>query len=152
MDERDSDGVGEEKEVLVGVDGSRASSVALAWAAEEARLRGARLRVLRAWQVPAVDYAGFANFPAELFDSLAQSAAEQLRSQVAEVLGSADAPDVELEAVEGPASKELLDRAAKAEMVVVGAHGRGGLGGLLLGSVSSLLAHHAPCPVVIVRK
>jgi nucleotide-binding universal stress UspA family protein len=50
----------------------------------------------------------------------------------------------------GNASQALLHEAKGAALLVVGSRGRGGFTGLLLGSVSQQVAHHAPCPVVIV--
>jgi nucleotide-binding universal stress UspA family protein len=58
---------------------------------------------------------------------------------------------IEREVVEGSPADVLLRAAADADLLVVGSHGRGGFAGLLLGSVSQQCAHHAPCPVVIVR-
>lgn len=45
----------------------------------------------------------------------------------------------------------LLDTAADAQMLIVGGRGRGGIPGMTLGSVTSAILHHAPCPVGIVR-
>ena len=133
----------------MGVDGSEASKEALQWALEEARLRRSSLRVVYAWLAPQIGGRGY--IPLELLDPqlLRQVAQERLDGFVDE----ADASDVELErvALEGPAAKVLVDSAQEAELLVVGSRGHGGFAGLLLGSVSQQCAHHAPCPVVIVR-
>jgi len=60
-------------------------------------------------------------------------------------------PELLLQSVGGPAAPALLQCAAHADLLVVGARGLGGLGGVLLGSVSRQCAHHAPCPTVVVR-
>lgn len=139
------------KVVVVGVDGSEGSAAALAWAAEEARLRGGTLRVVHAWHMPTVGYAGAVYLPGGAFEGVADEVGSALRSQVVEVLGMHPAVPLEQEVAEGTAAQVLLDTAKDAEMVVVGSHGRGGFAGLLLGSVSARVAHHAHCPVVIVR-
>ena len=53
-------------------------------------------------------------------------------------------------AVQGSASSAILDAAADASLVVVGARGHPKLPGSLLGSVSDQVVHHATCPVVVV--
>ncbi|HUP33419.1 MAG TPA: universal stress protein, partial [Gaiellaceae bacterium] len=72
---------------------------------------------------------------------------------LAAVVGGRD-PGIEVErrVVPEPPVEALLDAAAGADLLVVGSRGRGGFTGLLLGSVGQQVAHHAPCPVVIVRR
>ena len=66
---------------------------------------------------------------------------------------AADHPDVEVRRtlVKGRAADTLMRIADGADMLVVGNRGRGGFAGLRLGSVSQAIAHHSPCPLVIVR-
>jgi nucleotide-binding universal stress UspA family protein len=137
--------------IVVGVDGSDPSKEALRWALEEARLRRSSLRAVNAWLYPQIGGRGY--IPSELLDPelLRKTAQERLDGLVDEVVG--ESPGVELERVvrEGPAAQVLVEAAEQAELLVVGSRGHGGFAGLLLGSVSQQCAHHAPCPVVIVR-
>jgi len=137
----------ERRFIVVGVDGSKSSSQALAWAAEEARLRGASLMVVRAWNVPAFVYGPFSAPPPA--DDFRKNALARLDEQVEEVLGKSPAVPVVREVREGPAAEVILEASEGAEMVVVGSRGLGGFSGLLLGSVSAQVAHHARCPVTI---
>jgi nucleotide-binding universal stress UspA family protein len=138
--------------IVVGIDGSEPSKQALRWALGEARLRGASLRVVYAWTMPV--YFGYGVTPAAVLDpqSLRAAANENLDETVAEVVGGAKDVSIERKAVEGLAAQALVEEAKDADLLVVGSRGHGGFTGLLLGSVSQQCAHHAPCPVVIVRE
>jgi nucleotide-binding universal stress UspA family protein len=136
--------------VVVGVDRSPASATALRWAADEARLRQARLRVVMAWQLPSIALYP-APFPADVVADGQLAAQRLLAEELDEVLGH-DRQGLEVEpvVVDGAAAPVLLDQAAAASLLVVGSRGHGGFTGLLLGSTSSQVVHHAPCPVTVV--
>jgi nucleotide-binding universal stress UspA family protein len=138
-------------EIVVGVDGSEGARAALRFALAEARLRGARLRAVSVWHVPAMLYEGaFAAPDTRLLEDVEAEMQEALDRALA---GAADvAPEVIVETLvrEGQPATVLLDEAADADLLVVGSRGFGGFRGLLLGSVSQQCAHHAPCPLVIV--
>jgi nucleotide-binding universal stress UspA family protein len=136
--------------IVVGVDGSDGSLAALRFALEEAGLRGAQIKAVGVWHIPAIDYeAGWTGAPidVEAFSSLAEAA-------VAKGLAKLDAAGagVAVSSVvrEGQAADVLCAEAAGADLLVVGSRGLGGFRSLLLGSVSQQCAAHAPCPVVIV--
>lgn len=135
--------------VVVGIDGSPPSSRALAAAADEARWRHARLRVVGAWSFPA--FAAGAYVPAGAYEDVPEELDAAVATQVTDVLGSDPGVEVERVTGEGPAASFILDAAKDAELVVIGSRGRGGFAGLLLGSVSTQVVHHAHCPVLVVR-
>lgn len=135
--------------VVVGIDGSREAYAALEFALTEARLRALPLRVVCAWEPSTSSYVGeaFAATP-DAFLEAEHLAEEVLRIALAGLAGT-DVP-IEALAVEGRPAAVLVDQAAGAELVVVGSRGHGTTKRLLLGSVSTEVVHHAPCPVVIV--
>ena len=140
--------------MVVGVDGSAMATLAVRWAAREAKLRAAKLELIFVWEVPigALGYGyGFAGIPDDLLKGLEKNAEEVLAT--AAEAAREEAPDVELEtrAVEGQAADVLMAASGDADLLVVGSRGMGGFRELLLGSVSQQCAHHAICPVVIVR-
>lgn len=143
-----------EKKIVVGVDGSDESDAALRWALEEARLRGAIVEAVHAWGYPptAVGPGFVAMIDAELIETLHQAAEEVIDRALTEAAGEAGDVKVVRATPEGPAAPALLEAAEGAELLVVGSRGHGGFAGLLLGSVSQQCAHHAPCPVVIIRR
>lgn len=138
--------------IVVGVDGSEESKAALKWALAESRLRGSRVRAIHAWHYSTF-VGGYGYVDPEVMDAgaLQSAASETLKESVVEVVG--DTTDVEIERVvlQGAAAKILIDESERAELLVVGSRGHGGFAGLLLGSVGQQCAHHAHCPVVIVR-
>jgi nucleotide-binding universal stress UspA family protein len=138
--------------IVVGVDGSAASTAALRWALDEARLRDAQLVVVHAYAFPLVSTTSQALHLLETDFAPYRDAGERLLEQaVADAVGSTRDVDVVRRVVEAPPAPALLDAAEGADLLVVGSRGRGGFVGLLLGSVSEQCAHHSPCPVVIVR-
>jgi nucleotide-binding universal stress UspA family protein len=150
--------------IVVGVDGSEASLVALRWALAEAQLRGSSVRVVHAYQPPPLPAteagfgaAGGMGMPAvftDNWDQVRQAAESEAGNLIEHALREADADsfdglEIERSAIEGPAARTLIAEAKGAELLVVGSRGRGGFVGLLLGSVSQQVALHPPCPVVI---
>ncbi len=134
-----------ERRIVVGIDGSQASRRALRRAAEEAEAHRTTLEVLWAWSL--LDQETGAPFDPNHGEASVRADLEQL---IAEELGERPLPLVVRVENDLPA-RALVAAAEGAWLVVVGSRGRGGVAGLVLGSVSSHLAHHSPCPVLIVR-
>jgi nucleotide-binding universal stress UspA family protein len=138
--------------IVVGVDGSPASALALHWSLAEAKLRGAPLRVVHAWSAPVlVTSAGAVATVDESFRTSLREGGSELVARLLEESGAASAGvEIERVIVEGRPAPTLVREAREAALLVVGSRGHGGFAGLLLGSVSQQCAHHAHCPVVIV--
>lgn len=139
--------------VVVGVDGSEESWAAARWATEEAGIRNSTLLVVHGWWTPyAVPPVGIAVHPEETqaFEEDARRMLTDMMDGIVEQATHKPA-QVVLEPVEDVAAKALIDRSEGAAMVVVGSRGRGGFKGLLLGSVSQRVVHHAHCATVVVR-
>jgi nucleotide-binding universal stress UspA family protein len=137
------------RSIVVGYDGSESSERALDWAVDEARLRGAELEIVSAWAVPAYVYAhGYE--PAVSVDNDVRVPVEKLLDDTATRLSDTGI-EIRTDATGGQAADVLVAASEDADLLVVGSRGHGGFAGLLLGSVSAQCAHHAHCPVVIVR-
>lgn len=137
--------------VVVGVDGSPGSTAAVGYAFEAAARWEVPLRAVHTWHSISVDEAS-ARRGADGGWAILQIDEERL---LAESLAgwSEKYPDVVVQRfvpLDKPA-RALLEHANRAQLVVVGARGRGGFTGLLLGSTSQHLVQHSPCPVVIAR-
>ncbi|TMR10137.1 universal stress protein [Nonomuraea turkmeniaca] len=133
------------REVVAGVDGSPGGLRALDFALTEAELHGTRVRAVQAWAWP--HPSGFE--PAD--PNGEQNALRALQELVSE--GRARHPGVEVvaEVVHGHPVEVLKEAAARADLLVVGSRGHGQLTGMIMGSISMALLHHAPCPLAIVR-
>ncbi|GAA4502930.1 universal stress protein [Actinoallomurus oryzae] len=134
--------------VIVGVDGSEPSRVALRWAAEEAVRRGRPLRIVHALD----PWAEAPFYPVAMTTEILQQVGGAILEQaVGDVRGREPRPPVTTALLAEPASVALRGQAEEAYEVVVGHRGRGGFASLLLGSVSLRTAGYASVPVVVVR-
>ena len=132
--------------VLLGVDGSAASELATSLAFDEASRRGVALVALHAWSDVGV-------FPILGMDRTVNG--QQGQEALAERLAGWQEhyPDVRVQRrlfCDQPA-RWLIKESDRAQLVVVGSHGRGGFAGMLLGSVSSAVAQSARVPVIVAR-
>jgi nucleotide-binding universal stress UspA family protein len=135
--------------IVVGVDESAGAADALRWGVAEGELRDARVTALMAWGFLDQHHGGVTE---RLDPSYGQDdALAALRTYITDAVGSERAPTVRAKVVCDLPARALLDASARADLLVVGARGLGGFGGLLLGSVSSHCLHHTTRPIVIVR-
>jgi nucleotide-binding universal stress UspA family protein len=125
--------------VVVGADGSAASRDIISFGFEEATVRG----------VPLVAVCALSDAPGSL------GGFRQLEEQFSDAMTALEKeyPEVTVlrQVTPGSPRTALLDAASAAQLVVIGARGRGGVAGLPLGSVAHIMLHHAQCPVVVVR-
>jgi nucleotide-binding universal stress UspA family protein len=144
--------------IVVGIDGSDPGRSALRWAIEEAKARKAAVVAVHVWSFyPAVPPETFDGAPAPMTMPNAGEAIEAdsrklLDRELEAVAQEAAGLDVEGRLVEGNAADALADAGREADLLVVGTKGHGALAGALLGSVSQHLAHHPPCPLVLVPR
>ncbi|WP_443041540.1 universal stress protein [Streptomyces sp. B21-083] len=140
--------------VLLAVDGSPAGEAAVEFAFAEASLRGVDLLALHVWNTRSERaYEG----PGDPLNAVVDI--ERLRQEEQRLLDETVAPwkerhprlVVERRLVRSRVRPALIEASRDAQLVVVGARGRGGFTGLLLGSVSQALLHHAHSPVAVVR-
>ena len=135
--------------VVVGADGSRDSQSALLYGAQRATQAAVPLQVLHAWslfEVPAPPSPPGVTPPLGTYEAIVR---ERLTRQVFAALGTHTGAELVLQ--HSQPAPALVAASGGATEVVVGSRGRGGLPGLMLGSVSTQLLHHASCPVTVVR-
>jgi nucleotide-binding universal stress UspA family protein len=137
--------------IIVGVDGSPASRVAVDWAARDAALRGADLKLVHVLVPPAVMAFPDVPMPSGFMEWQEEEGRRLLDSAVKTVEEAGAQVEVSTDMVSGPAVPALADLSSSAQMIVVGCRGHGALARGLLGSISTGLAHHAHCPVAIIH-
>lgn len=137
--------------VLVGFDGSEESVLALHYAARSAQRHSAPLTIINAYTVPTMIYPNLASMPPMPDDEAREAAAKEQLEQAHDHLHGYPGR-VEAFTARGDAAAVLVELSAEARLAVVGARGRGGFLGRLLGTVSSALPEHAHCPTVVVPR
>ena len=139
---------GQERRIVVGVDGSGSSKAALRWVIRQAKLTGSSVEAVTAWRYPAAY--GLTPGTEGTFDFEA-NAKSTLVAALTEVSGLE--PDVPVRPVVtcGGAAEVLLRESEGADLLVVGSRGHGGFASALLGSVSMYCVLHAHCPVLVFR-
>ena len=140
------------RRIVVGVDGSPASDVALRHAIREARAWGAELTAvagvpvgsgsgLLAWLPAAIDH-----------DAVLRDIAEGLDVVIDRAMAENPGVKVKRHVLDGTGAELLTEFSTATDLIVVGSRGRGGFAGLLLGSTSQAVLHHSACPVMVVTR
>ena len=137
------------KNILLAIDGSEYSNNALAYAANMAETYRATLWLVHVFAHPS-DLLGYDDF--EKIYSKRKCAGQLVLDAATERLGESDC-EVREELVEGPEAESILNCAknSQADIIIMGTRGMGAIKGLLLGSVSRKVIHHADCPVMVVH-
>jgi nucleotide-binding universal stress UspA family protein len=139
--------------ILVGIDGSDHSERALDWAMKEAAVRHQPVTVLAVHQVVSSWLGTPQVFPGdrELVEPV-RAAAQELTDKVLAAMSGPRPESVTVQAVSGIPAQAIIEVAGNlnSDMIVLASRGTGGFARLALGSVSTQVAQHAPCPVVII--
>jgi nucleotide-binding universal stress UspA family protein len=145
--------------VVVGVDGSSSSRKAIQWAAHDARMRNVPLTLVHVAVTPSWGPAPWLlsnaplPFPADEDPALEKSTGKIITDAIKIAEASThgtDRPEIRSELFFSVPVPTLVDLSKDAQMIVVGRRGQHRLRGVLLGSVSTGLMHHAHCPVAVI--
>ena len=137
--------------IIVGVDGSGHSQRALIRAIKEAAAHHVPLTVLTVHQAIMGFGGGPVVYPEDLTET--ERVREAAQAETDKALAEAGEPrpeSVAVTAVHGFPPEVLIEASRDADMIVLGSRGAGGFGHLMMGSVTSQVAHHASCPILIV--
>jgi nucleotide-binding universal stress UspA family protein len=139
------------RRILIAIDGGPISVQAARAGLDLALALKAETAVVHAVEPP-VDFSGEIGFPAEVLLEAAKDDADKL---IAALRRSVDLPASALSFLRVGHAAEVIGRVAgdwPADLIVIGSHGREGLGRILLGSVAEAVVRHAPCPVLVIRQ
>lgn len=133
--------------IVVGVDGSPESVLALRWAKRLAEPLGTTIKAVSAWRSEVV----FAPYSIPEWDS--ETVVRELHAKaLVDAFGNNPPAGLVSECLRGQSAQVLIEAAMNAQMLIVGSRGHGGFKGMLLGSVSSACAAHAKCAVLVVHE
>jgi len=140
------------KPIVAGTDGSEESLRAVDWAAREAALRAAPLRIVAVAEAPPgmKSRAGAGEY-ARVTDILLGERDQALAAAAERAAKTAPGVPIDTDRPRGPVARAVTESGAGAQMLVLGSRGIGAFTALLLGSVSRYAASHASCPVVVIR-
>jgi nucleotide-binding universal stress UspA family protein len=134
--------------IVVGVDGSETARGALRWAIAEGQARRRAVVAVWTWHIAEI---GLGEARAHMDTAaIAEATARALDREIAQCRSDVSHVIVEPRVVEGHPAAVLVEASRSASMVVVGSRGHRTATGLVLGSVSDQVAHHAECPVIVV--
>ncbi|HTI75263.1 MAG TPA: universal stress protein [Mycobacterium sp.] len=140
--------------IIVGVDGSPASRVAVDWAAREASVRHLPLTIIHVVQAATIQVWPDIPLPSDLhlrFEESGKAILSDARATAEDAVRDAGPIQVDTELISAAVLPTLIDWSKGADMIVVGCRGLGAIARRLLGSVSWGLVHHAHCPVAVVH-
>jgi nucleotide-binding universal stress UspA family protein len=139
------------KRIVLATDGSPSAARAIEEAIELARLAAAELHVVAVWSVPTSAF----GYGLVVVPGVGDAEREQGQRVLTAAADAARQAGVEVETVlrEGEPATEICAVADElhADLIVIGSHGWNPFRRALLGSVSTRVLHHAPCPVLVVR-
>jgi len=140
------------RHILVAHDFGEAAQAALAFAMDLAKELKARITIVHAYEIPVYGFPEGLALTAETIRRIEEATSQAMKG----VIEHAQRPGMDIEGVlrQGPAWSEIVAAAVdtKADLVVIGTHGRRGLAHALLGSVAEKVVRAAPCPVLTVRE
>jgi nucleotide-binding universal stress UspA family protein len=139
------------KPIVAAVDGSEHSLIAVEWAAREARLRDAPLRIVSVAAMPPRMMATQDMGEIETVSGvLRHDRDEALATAAGRAATAAPGLLIDTDDLTGPPAPAITDSGSGALMLVVGSRGMGTFAALVLGSVSRYVASHASCPAVVI--